>query len=113
MSMFNWAPDSGVASRYLWVYFVVSIPLTITVIVICRVWWIMEDKKYQVDLAKTRKEKAMKLSQGNEFSADDDPAAVHTLMNEYREEVIEGITRHGRSQVSSRYDHAGSDAGSH
>jgi hypothetical protein len=53
MTMFDWKPqdqDSGVASKYLWVYWVVSIPLTAFVLLCWRVWLKMEDKKYQTEL---------------------------------------------------------------
>ncbi|ORY06764.1 hypothetical protein BCR34DRAFT_518735 [Clohesyomyces aquaticus] len=59
MTMFDWTPnpeqpDSRIASVYLWVYWVVAIPLTITVLIIWRVWWTMEEKKYNEELNNTK-----------------------------------------------------------
>jgi hypothetical protein len=43
MNMFKWIPDvdvmsTTVASKYLWVYWVVTIPLTATVLIVWRIW---------------------------------------------------------------------------
>ena len=40
MSLFNWSSDGekGLSSRWLWVFFVVAVPLTIAVLVLWYVW---------------------------------------------------------------------------
>jgi len=49
MEMFNWSPgpDERVASPYLYVYFVVTIPLTVMVYVAWFWWFHRNQKKYQ------------------------------------------------------------------
>ena len=38
MTMFNWSPSAGQSSvsSYLWVYFVIAVPLTVLVL---GIWW--------------------------------------------------------------------------
>jgi len=57
MSMFNWQGDSGsILSSYLWLYFAITIPLTLIVLLIWYLWFKLSDKEYQ-----KRKELDVKL----------------------------------------------------
>lgn len=67
MSMFNWqsgsnssnvvtsnttassdtSSSSGVVMHYIWIYWVVSVILTVLVIVGWRVWWVMQDRDFR------------------------------------------------------------------
>ncbi|KIX05485.1 uncharacterized protein Z518_06357 [Rhinocladiella mackenziei CBS 650.93] len=48
MSMFNWQAESGglVTSRWIWVYFVIAIPLTLMVLVFWILWYKWTQAKY-------------------------------------------------------------------
>lgn len=57
--MFDWKPESPetqITSKYFWVYWAVTIPLTATVIGVWRVWWGMEEKKYQEELRRAKQD---------------------------------------------------------
>lgn len=49
MDMFNWNPDpetTRIVSKYIWIYVVVAVPLTITVLLTWRFWVNKENKKH-------------------------------------------------------------------
>jgi hypothetical protein len=50
MTMFDWGATDEVVSSYFWVYWAVTIPLTILVVVGWRLWWGWEERNYQRDL---------------------------------------------------------------
>jgi hypothetical protein len=56
MSMFDWqASDSSSSyglsvSSYIWVYWVVTVPLTLLVMAVWRKWWQREDRGYKREL---------------------------------------------------------------
>lgn len=54
MSMFDWASESSnpadngdTVSKKFWIYWVVTVPLTLLVIVLWRIWWLWQEKSYQ------------------------------------------------------------------
>ena len=63
MSMFEWnassspsspsssSSSSPILSSKFWIYWAITIPLTIAVIAFWRVWWVQQDKAYQAQLA--------------------------------------------------------------
>ena len=54
--MFNWPiPDGQIASEYLWVFWVVTIPLTLLVYMMWVVWFKFSQKKF-----KSRHEEGLK-----------------------------------------------------
>ncbi|KAF2735556.1 hypothetical protein EJ04DRAFT_491412 [Polyplosphaeria fusca] len=70
MTLFNWTPQTPgdrITSKYFWVYWVVAIPLTALVLIIWRLWWTMEEKRYRHDLRKAREERVTAIS--HSFSA--------------------------------------------
>jgi hypothetical protein len=56
MSMFSWSQSlsnsdtSSVVSNKFWIYWVVTIPLTLLVIVLWRVWWLWQERSYQKEV---------------------------------------------------------------
>ncbi|KAF2691700.1 hypothetical protein K458DRAFT_482429 [Lentithecium fluviatile CBS 122367] len=57
MSMFNWGTEgsgAGLTSAYFWVYWAVAIPLTFLVVLVWRVWWKWEEKRYLPDMSRTK-----------------------------------------------------------
>jgi hypothetical protein len=59
MSMFNWNLSDGShlqISLYIWVYLAISVPLTITTLLIWRFWWKIEDTRYDRQIAEAREE---------------------------------------------------------
>jgi hypothetical protein len=56
MSMFNWqlsisgASGGRVVSSYFWIYWVVTVPLTILVAISWRLWWGWEKRHYDRDV---------------------------------------------------------------
>lgn len=56
MSMFDWqASDSSSSyglsvSSYIWVYWVVTVPLTLLIMAVWRKWWQREDRGYKREL---------------------------------------------------------------
>ena len=55
MSMFSWSESSSqsgpsVVSNRFWIYWAVTIPLTILVIIIWRVWWLWQERSYQEEV---------------------------------------------------------------
>jgi hypothetical protein len=75
MSMFSWSQASSnteassiVSSRF-WIYWVVTIPLTIFVIVCWRVWWLWQERAYQkaVDAAVQEGESEESSTSLNDF----------------------------------------------
>jgi hypothetical protein len=77
MSMFSWSQASSdtsassiVSSRF-WIYWVVTIPLTIFVIVCWRVWWLWQESAYQkaVDAAVQEGESEESSASINDFDA--------------------------------------------
>ena len=52
MTMFNWQANSGesLVSAHLWVYFIVTIPLTFIVFAIWIWWFRTQDRKQRIDL---------------------------------------------------------------
>ncbi len=56
MSFFSWsspasASGTSTVSNKFWVYWVVTIPLTLFVIILWRVWWVWQERKYITELA--------------------------------------------------------------
>jgi hypothetical protein len=51
--MFSWSQSSSqsgassVVSNRFWIYWAVTIPLTVLVIIIWRVWWLWQERSYQ------------------------------------------------------------------
>ncbi|KAH7402689.1 hypothetical protein BKA66DRAFT_6936 [Pyrenochaeta sp. MPI-SDFR-AT-0127] len=55
MTMFDWTSDPTrtlTSSKYLWIYWAVAVPLTALVLITWRIWWDLEEKKYQKELRK-------------------------------------------------------------
>lgn len=56
MSMFSWSQSSSqsdpssVVSHRFWIYWAVTIPLTVLVIIIWRLWWLWQERSYQEDV---------------------------------------------------------------
>jgi hypothetical protein len=77
--MFNWTPsdDEPLASPYLYVYFVVTIPVTLIVYIAWVMWTKYKEKQYReqsVDLELDEIERTMKLRMRTmTFSLDDFP----------------------------------------
>ena len=53
MSMFSWSQSasesdtSSFVSNKFWIYWAVTIPLTMLVIILWRVWWLWQERSYQ------------------------------------------------------------------
>jgi hypothetical protein len=53
MSMFSWSQSSSdtqgesVVSNKFWIYWAVTVPLTLLVMVLWRVWWLWQERNYQ------------------------------------------------------------------
>ena len=65
MGMINWTPSAGAkptVTPYVWVYWAIAVPLTIIVIIVWRIWWKIEDAKYQQQLSKAMQEYDKKKS---------------------------------------------------
>lgn len=93
MSMFDWTPQQRTndshsgndpASKYLWVYWVVAIPLTAVVLIVWRLWMNREDKKYRSDLHKAREDRS-KMTPGLRLSGFEQFTPTKKLMAEYSE----------------------------
>jgi hypothetical protein len=56
MTMFDWNPSDGshIVSPYIWIYWAISVPLTVIGILVWRVWWRMEDAKHSSQMAKAK-----------------------------------------------------------
>ena len=54
MSMFNWQASGPKISPYIWLYWAISVPLTILTLLIWRFWWKVEDAKYDYQIAKSK-----------------------------------------------------------
>jgi hypothetical protein len=55
--MFNWDPAEASGpkiSPYIWLYWAISIPLTILTLLIWRFWWKVEDAKHDYQIAKSK-----------------------------------------------------------
>ncbi|KAF2279362.1 uncharacterized protein EI97DRAFT_430442 [Westerdykella ornata] len=84
MSMFNWEPqgqDPGLVSKYLWIYWAVTIPLTVIVVVCWRLWMIKENRGFNTLPKRQEDEKSDRVSvaDANHIT----PTAI--LMAEYSE----------------------------
>jgi len=65
MGVIDWTPSAGAKPKvtpYVWVYWAVAVPLTITVIIVWRIWWKIEDAKYQQQLSKAMQDYDRKKS---------------------------------------------------
>ena len=60
MEMFNWRPGPGesIASPYLWVYWVVTVPITVLVYIVW-VWWFRHTQKHYTKVPMIELEIAM------------------------------------------------------
>lgn len=59
MSLFNWYPSDGSSpqvSPYIWIYWTISVPLTVITLLIWRLWWKIENAKYDYQIAKAKQE---------------------------------------------------------
>jgi hypothetical protein len=57
MSMFNWNPPEGSRpqiSPYMWVYWAISVPLTVLTLMIWRLWWKIEDARYNYQITRAK-----------------------------------------------------------
>lgn len=55
MTMFDWTPeqpDKPTTSGKIWIYWAVTIPLTALVFTVWRLWWKIDDTKYQKEACK-------------------------------------------------------------
>lgn len=54
MSIFDWQPDNGdeVVSYRFWIYWCLTIPLTIVILVSWRAWWVGQDRYFRKHLSK-------------------------------------------------------------
>lgn len=55
MSMFSWSQSSSsdgtsVVSNKFWIYWAVTIPLTLATIIIWRLWWLWQERSYQKEV---------------------------------------------------------------
>lgn len=60
--MFDWRSDelhAVVVSRYFWIYWAVAAPLTAFVLLIWRIWWTVEEKRYQAELLEAKQDLKM------------------------------------------------------
>ncbi|KAK7739750.1 hypothetical protein SLS53_005720 [Cytospora paraplurivora] len=54
MSIFDWQPENGdsVVSSRFWIYWCLTIPLTIVILVLWRAWWVGQDRYFREHLSK-------------------------------------------------------------
>lgn len=53
MSMFDWATQSGEAdtvSKKFWIYWAVTIPLTLLTMIVWRIWWLWQERLYEKEV---------------------------------------------------------------
>ena len=50
MSMFDWQASPHIVSSKFWIFWAVSIPLTVLVAILLRVWWSWEKSNFDKDV---------------------------------------------------------------
>ena len=63
--MIEWNPgsDAGpVVSPYMWLYWAISIPLTVLVVVVWRIWLSWEDKRFKQEEADAKRSRENSVS---------------------------------------------------
>lgn len=73
MPLFDWNADTGdrpSSSPFQWIYWVITMPLTIALMVGWRVWWKVEDIKWDEELKQAKRENQRVLGGANDESAD-------------------------------------------
>ncbi|KAF2653539.1 hypothetical protein K491DRAFT_694591 [Lophiostoma macrostomum CBS 122681] len=60
MTFFDWSPEppnTRIIAKHFWIYWVVSVPLTVVVWIIWRLWWTREEESYRRELLQLRQVK--------------------------------------------------------
>ncbi|KAK6863614.1 hypothetical protein PG995_000142 [Apiospora arundinis] len=73
MPFFDWNADTGdrpSSSPFQWIYWVITMPLTIALMVGWRVWWKVEDIKWDEELKQAKRENQRVLGGANDEGAD-------------------------------------------
>jgi hypothetical protein len=105
MTMFNWTPDqssTSIASKYIWVYWAVAVPLTATVVLIWRFWVNKENKRHKEYKPGASKAIGQREVQDGRKVSSDPPGfkPVRELMGEYSEARKEQLRPPRRTQFS-------------
>lgn len=101
MSIFDWQPgndggDGGggiVVSWRFWIYWSITIPLTISILVGWRAWWVGQDRYYRRHLSKNLSEERCWTNDGKLRKLE--TSFIHDFINmsvRRRESVVEGGT---------------------
>ncbi|KAI0436986.1 hypothetical protein F4803DRAFT_196878 [Xylaria telfairii] len=91
--LFNWQDEGMVVSKLFWVYWALSIPLTIIVAVGWRLWWSVEKKRFDEDVSAE-----IKAIDGNGGVASEASKEFHSGFNEQRKEERGGYLRNRRKK---------------
>lgn len=94
MSIFDWQPgDSGdtIVSYRFWIYWCLTIPLTIAILVLWRAWWVGQDRYFRIHLSKD-------LSEERYWTDDRKPRELETS---FLHDFLYMSVRRGESSVEA------------
>lgn len=94
MSIFDWQPDGSgdsVVSYRFWIYWCLTIPLTVVILVLWRAWWVGQDRYFRRHLSKD-------LSEERYWTDDRKPRGLETS---YLHDFLYMSVRRGESSVEA------------
>ncbi|ROV90369.1 hypothetical protein VMCG_09748 [Cytospora schulzeri] len=93
MSIFDWQPEDGdtIVSYRFWIYWCLTIPLTIVILVMWRAWWVGQDRYFRIHLSKD-------LSEERYWTDDRKPRELETS---FLHDFLYMSVRRGESSVEA------------